>query len=65
MVKLGLVTGSVIPRPLARPRVKVVLPVPTSPMSSMTAAEFCEDLNFLAKFLPNASMSFSEAIFIV
>lgn len=38
MVKLGLVIGSVIPRPLARPRVKVVLPAPTSPISSMMMA---------------------------
>lgn len=38
IVKLGLVTESPAPRPSARPRVKVVLPAPTSPMSSMTIA---------------------------
>ena len=37
-MKLGLVTGSLIPRPEARPLVKVVLPAPTSPTSSMTTA---------------------------
>ena len=36
MVKLGLVIGFEMPRPLARPRTKVVLPAPTSPTSSMT-----------------------------
>ena len=35
-MKLGLVMGSLTPRPLARPRTKVVFPAPTSPMSSMT-----------------------------
>ena len=38
MVKLGLVTGVVAPRPSARPRTKVVLPAPTSPMSSTIVA---------------------------
>ena len=59
MVKLGLVMGSVMPRPAARPRVKVVLPAPTSPMSSMTFG------HFLANCLPRSNISFSEAIFIV
>ena len=36
MVKLGLVMGSDTPRAIARPFTKVVLPAPTSPMSSKT-----------------------------
>lgn len=36
MVKLGLVTEDEIFRPLARPRVKVVLPAPMSPINSIT-----------------------------
>ena len=39
MVKLGLVTGSLTPKPSARPRVKVVLPAPTSPTSSITVGK--------------------------
>ena len=50
IVKLGLVTEPPASRPSARPRVKVVLPAPTSPMSSMTIV-------FLAG---PASFSFSE-----
>ena len=59
MVKLGLVTGSLMPRPLARPRTKVVLPAPTSPISSMMRGEF------LAKDSPSANISCSELILIV
>ena len=54
MVKLGLVTGSWIPKPSARPRTKVVLPAPTSPTSSITRG--C----FLANFLPKSNISCSE-----
>ncbi len=61
MVKLGLVIGSLMPRPLARPRVKVVLPAPTSPMSSITAG----NLRVLAKFSPKFNISCSDLIFII
>ena len=40
MVKLGLVMGSDTPRAIARPFTKVVLPAPTSPMSSKTIGLF-------------------------
>ena len=56
MVKLGLVMGSVMSRPVARPRTKVVLPAPTSPMSSMTVGV----LTCLANCLPKSSISCSE-----
>ena len=62
MVKLGLVIGDLMPRPLARPRTKVVLPAPTSPISSMTIASvgsallsFSEDDDLLGKSLSGAS----------
>ena len=48
IVKLGLVMGSFTPNPLARPRTKVVLPAPTSPMSSITAGA----TSFLANCSP-------------
>lgn len=60
MVKLGLVMGSVMPRPRARPRVKVVLPVPTSPTSSITRV--LGPVSRLAKFLPKSSIACSEVI---
>ena len=66
MVKLGLVTDSATPRPVARPRVKVVLPVPTSPMSSrMRAVSGRLKLSCSAKVWPNSSMAASEGIFII
>ena len=52
--------GSLTPRPSARPRVKVVLPAPTSPMSSMTWL-----FSDLAKFLPKSSISCSDLIIII
>ena len=61
MVKLGLVIGSLMPRPLARPRVKVVLPAPTSPISSIMAG----NSRVLAKFSPKANISCSDLIFII
>ena len=62
MVKLGLVTGSLTPRPLASPRVKVVLPVPTSPMSSRTFGLLLVN-RFFANSSPKDSISDSELIF--
>lgn len=61
MVKLGLVMDSLMPKPAARPRVKVVLPVPTSPMSSIIAGAVI----FLANLRPKSSISCSEFIFII
>lgn len=65
MVKLGLVTVDETPRPSARPRTKVVLPVPTSPISSMRILEEVCQLRVLAKVLPKFSISCSELIFII
>lgn len=57
MVKLGLVTGAAMPKPVARPRTKVVLPAPTSPTSSM----ILDDLAILlAKLAPKSNISCSE-----
>lgn len=56
MVKLGLVTGSVMPSPVARPRTKVVLPAPTSPTSSI----IMDDSILLAKLAPQSNISCSE-----
>lgn len=52
--------GSLMSRPSARPRVKVVLPAPTSPMSSTTWL-----FSDLAKFLPKSSISCSDLIIII
>lgn len=65
MVKLGLVTGSVTPRPIASPRVKVVLPEPTSPTNSIIVAEDWEWVSFFAKFVPKSIISCSDLIIIV
>lgn len=46
IVKLGLVIGAFTPKPAARPRVKVVLPAPTSPMSSMTLVPLAGSAGF-------------------
>ena len=56
IVKDGEVTASLMPRPLARPRVKVVLPAPTSPSSSITSGAD----NDLAIFSPNSNICCSE-----
>lgn len=55
-------TGVVIPRPLARPRVKVVLPAPTSPISSMMRAWPLAGGRFLAKLAPKSRRADSESI---
>ncbi len=52
MVKLGLVIGSLIFKPAARPRVKVVLPEPTSPISSMIWFVWPFFRRFLAILVP-------------
>lgn len=65
MVKLGLVIGSAAPRPVARPRVKVVLPAPTSPISSITIGYRCVEVKFLAKLEPKSNISCSVLIIIV
>ena len=53
-----------MPSPSARPRTKVVLPAPTSPMSSMTIGDLVcllESLSSLdAKDSPKLSISCSE-----
>ena len=61
MVKLGLVTGFVMPRPVARPRTKVVLPAPTSPISSIVLGDLIVPfLIRLAKSAPKSNISCSE-----
>lgn len=59
-MKLGLVTGSLIPRPEARPLVKVVLPAPTSPISSMTTASVGFVVFF--PFKDDESVSFADIV---
>ncbi len=65
MVKLGLVIGVSILRPAARPRVKVVLPEPTSPINSKTVAESDDFDRVFAKLAPKSSISCSDLIIIV
>lgn len=52
-------TGSVIPRPLARARVKVVFPAPTSPTSSRQRGS-CSDFRDRPKFSANEVKSSSD-----
>lgn len=55
-----------MPRPLARPRTKVVLPAPTSPMSSITKGNLIvPEFIASAKFSPKVSISCSEWIIMV
>lgn len=66
MVKLGLVIGSAIFSPRASPRTKVVLPTPTSPISSITIFSFLSrDISLFPKSSARFSKSCSESIFIV
>ena len=44
MVKVGLLTGSVIPSPCASPLVNTVFPTPRSPTSVMTCPGFALSL---------------------
>ena len=56
MAKVGLLTGSVQPRPSARPSVKAVLPAPSPPVKAMSAP----GCSTAAMRLPSATVSARE-----